>query len=306
MVYILTGCSNEESKAESSYETIVRSSISFKHNQQEFEIINYYQEFLDFLKEVKEQPTNKENLYRQSVTESLKQNGVGYDLLSNWMFTTPADITALELAINQLIKEQDSINDSIKEALIDSATLLPGENKMIHVVPAIPELSSVMQEMNYVFGVVGNKDFMLILIDPAYTEEDLKLTVAHEYHHTVYKENPNSGYNLLVTSLVEGKADTFTKIVYPNSKVAWAEPLLEEESQKVWDIFMENLETNDSSFIAGFTDGNSYYGIPKWSTYKIGNQIMQSFLEDHPGLSIEEWTKTPEIEIFHQSKFNID
>lgn len=49
-LFFLIGCSNEESIAESSSETIVRPSGSFKHKQQEFEIINYYQEFLDFLK----------------------------------------------------------------------------------------------------------------------------------------------------------------------------------------------------------------------------------------------------------------
>ena len=68
---------------------------------------------------------------------------------------------------------------------------------------------------------------------------------------------------------------------------------------------MENLESTDSSFIQGFTHGNPYYGIPPWSTYKIGNQIMQSFLEENSNLTIKEWTKMSESEIFLKSKYYV-
>ncbi|MEK3996697.1 DUF2268 domain-containing putative Zn-dependent protease [Psychrobacillus sp. FSL K6-2365] len=304
MSIFLISCSNESEKFESSSDRIIQSPIAFKHGEQEFEIINYYQETLDFLKATKEQPDNLEVLYKQSVLDTLRKNGFGYSELSDWMFTTPSDIEALEETMSKLIDKQVLLNDSIKEALLESATLLPGGNKTIHVLPSWPEFGASMKEVNYVGGYVWNKDSILIQIDPSFLEEDLKYTVAHEYHHTVYREmNADIWYSLLENTLVEGKADIFAKTIYPNVYVPWSEPLIEQENQKVWEIFRENMESTDSSFIEGFTHGNPYYGIPQWSTYRIGNQIMQSFLDENSGLSIEEWTKVSESDIFQKSKY---
>jgi uncharacterized protein YjaZ len=304
---LLISCSNEPEKVESSSELIIQSPTSFKHNEQEFEIINYYQEILDFLKNAKEQPNNLKVLYKESVLDSLRKNGFGYSELSNWVFSTPSDIEALEETMDKLIDKQVILNKSIKEALLKSAELLPGENKTIHVLPALPEFNVAMREANYVGGYVWEKDSILIQIAPSFLEEDLKYTVAHEYHHTVYKEmNADVWYTLLENALVEGKADTFAKTIYPNVDVPWSEPLADKDNQKVWQIFTENLDSTDSTLVQGFTDGNPYYGIPQWATYKIGNQVMQSFLEENPNLSIEEWTKMPESDIFLKSKYNVN
>lgn len=305
--FFLISCSNESEKVESSSERIIQSPKLFEHKEQEFEIINYYQEFVDFLEKAKEQPKNLEVLYKQSVLDSLKQNGFGYSELSEWMFTAPTDIESLVESMDLLIEKQDVLNKSIKDALLESAELLPGENKTIHVLPAIPEFKEALKETDYVGGFVWNKTSMLILIDPSFVEEDLKYTVAHEYHHTVYKEmNADVWYTLLEKALVEGKADTFAKTIYPNIDVAWNEPLEVKDYQKVWQIFNENLDSTDSTLVQGFTDGNPYYGIPQWATYKIGNQVMQSFLEENSNLSIEEWTEMPEIDIFQKSKYNVN
>ena len=300
MFIFLLGCSNEKIKVESSSERIIHSQISFEHNQQKFEVINYYQEVRDFLKAAKEQPTNLESLYKQSVLDSFRQNGVGYDQLSDWMFTTPSDTEALEVVMNKLIDDQDLINDLIKVALLDSATLLPGGNKTIHILPAIPELSSSMKEMNYVYGVAWNKDSMLILIDPSFTEEDLKLTIAHEYHHLIAMEN-GMGFTLLERSILEGKADLFAKIQYPNGEVPWNAPL--PYSENAWKIFEGNLDSTDSELWFKFTNGNSYQGIAKWSNYRIGYQIMMNFIEENPDVSIKDWTEMSAKDILLKSNY---
>jgi len=306
LLAILFSCSNETEKVLSPPER-GQNPVVFKHNKQEFKIFNYYQEFQDYLNNAKEQPANLDELYKQSIHEALRKNGFGYSQLSDWMFTTPTDLEATAESIDSLINKQNSINNSIKEALIESSELLPGENKTIHVLPAIPEFNAAIKEINYVGGFVWQKDSMLILIDPLFLEEDLKSTVAHEYHHTVYKEtNPNVWYTLLENSIVEGKADVFAEMIYPNTDVAWSEPLSDYDNEKVWKIFMENLDSKDSTIIQGFINGNPYYGIPQWSSYKIGKQIMERFLEENPNLPIEEWTKMSESNIFSKSKYDLN
>lgn len=303
---LLFSCSNELEKDEDPKDSKIQSSLSFKsNNNQEFEIINYYQEFLDFLKNAKEKPTNLEDIYKQVVLESLRKNGFGYDDLSEWMFTTPTDVEALEESMDILIDKQVLLNESIKEALLESSQLLPGENKTIHVLPAIPEFKDSMAEANNVGGFVWKKDSMLILIDPSFLEKDLKYIVAHEYHHTVlYELNEVIPYTLLERSITEGKADAFAKMIFPNTDAPWTEPISTRDDEEVWDIFKNNIDSTDSSLIQDFTYGNSYYGIPQWSTYNIGTQVMDNFLDENPNFSVEEWTGMPAKDIFLMSKYS--
>jgi hypothetical protein len=134
----LTSCSFEIEKVESPSKQIIQGPLVFTHHEQEFKIINYFQETLDFLDNTKKEPNNVDVLYRQSVIEELKNNGFGYDELSDWMFTTPTDLEALEES--QIHYRQATYSMSpLKEALLDSANLLPGGNKTVHILPARPE-----------------------------------------------------------------------------------------------------------------------------------------------------------------------
>ena len=42
----------------------------------------------------------------------------------------------------------------------------------------------------------------------------------------------------------------------------------------------------------------------RWSNYKIGYQITQSFIENNPELSIPEWTKLDSKEIVKDSAYS--
>jgi uncharacterized protein YjaZ len=110
------------------------------------------------------------------------------------------------------------------EALKDSSDKLPGEDKSIYVLPSIPEFKSDLKNMNYVAGEVWNKNTIVILIDPSFIDENLKYTIAHEYHHVVAMEDAEA-YTLLERSILEGKADTFAKMIYPDVEIPWLEPL---------------------------------------------------------------------------------
>ncbi|MCG1023231.1 DUF2268 domain-containing putative Zn-dependent protease [Sutcliffiella horikoshii] len=49
--------------------------------------------------------------------------------------------------------------------------------------------------------------------------------------------------------------------------------------------------------------GRPSSGIPKWSNYRIGYRIMGDFLENNPGVTLEEWTKMRAEEILELSGF---
>ena len=299
---LLTSCSIKIEKVESPSKPIIQGPLLLKHHEQEFKIINYYQESLDFLANAKKEPNNLDMLYRQSVIEELKNNGFGYDQLSDWMFTTPTNLEALEDTVNTLIDKQDLLNESIKQALVDSVNLLPGGNKTVHILPARPEF---FLHDRYVLGVVWNENSMLIVINPSFLEEELKFTVAHEYHHTIYYETVKKRpYDLLENIIVEGKATMFQKMIYPDMEVPGISKFSIQDD-KVWTIFMDNLESTDLELREDFRLGNQGKGIPTWSTYNIGYQVMESLLEENPNLSIEEWTLMSSKDILEKSEFKV-
>lgn len=302
LLVLLTSCSIEMEKVESPSNQIIQGPVVFNYHEQEFKIINYYQESLNFLGNAKKEPNNLDVLYRQSVIEELKNNGFGYDELSDWMFTTPTDLEALKESVNTLIDKQVLLNESIKEALVDSANLLPGGNKTVHILPARPEF---FLHDRYVLGVVWNENSILIVINPSFLEEELKYTIAHEYHHTFYNETvKNRPYDLLENIIVEGKATMFQKMIYPDMEVPGISTFSTQDD-KVWNIFMDNLESTDLELRDDFRLGNQRKGIPPWSTYNIGYQVMESLLEENPNLSIEEWTQISSKDILEKSKFKV-
>lgn len=301
--FLLISCTNETEKVESPSPPSIQSPLVIKNNEQKFKIINYYKEYLDFLNAAKNQPNDIEELYKQTVVSALRDDGFGYDEIS-WIFSRPKDIATMKENIDSLIDKQDLINETIIEALKKSADQLPGGDKKVYVVPANPDFTAAMSEMKYVAGFTLNKNTILIVIDPSFEKEDLEYTVAHEYHHAIYMAiDKAKWFTMLELFVFEGKADTFAKTLYPNAQIAWIEPLAERDEVEMWNTFRQNLNSTDSSLMADFHSGNRRKDIPKWTKYKIGFQIMKSFIEENPDVSIEEWTHMPAEEIFLSSKY---
>ena len=299
----MTSCANKTEKLEIPSKPVIQSPLKFKEKEQEFKIINYYQENLDFLDKARKEPNNLEVLYKETVIEELRNNGFSYDELSEWMFSTPTNLEALEESMDRLIDKQILLNESIKEALSDSASKLPGGDKTVHILPARPEF---FLHDKHVFGLVWNENSMLILINPSFLEEDLKYSVAHEYHHTVFMETAvYTPYNLLEDIIVEGKATMFAEIIYPDVENPWNKSFSSKD-ENTWKIFMDNLESSNSEVLDDFQNGNQWTGIPMWSNYTIGYQVMEKFLEHNPNLTIEEWTQMGSKDILEKSKVKDD
>lgn len=114
-----------------------------------------------------------------------------------------------------------------------------------------------------------------------------------------------NGYakTLLERSVLEGKADAFAKIIYPEMEPAWLQPLSGYYKEHGWEIFMENLNSEEPKIWDFLFIGNHFKGIAKWTNYKIGYEIMQNFLKENRGVSIEEWSKMSAQDILAKSQY---
>lgn len=263
------------------------------------------------MNEAKNHPNNLEELYKQTVAEPFRISAYGesdgYWIFNHWHFITPTNISRLEESVRSLIANQNEINNLIEEALKKSTDKLPGGNKTVYLFPANPDLSYLFRQMKGIAGgVMAKEDVILIQIDPSFFDaEILKFTIAHEYHHAVYMEdNLVSRTNtLLDTVILEGKADTFAKIIYPDINAPWSEPLSENIENDTWEILKGYLSSIDPKIKEDFYNGNPSKGIPQWANYKMGNKIMELYLEANPESSVENWTQKPADEILVESNY---
>ncbi|WP_251135721.1 DUF2268 domain-containing protein [Exiguobacterium sp. s133] len=51
-----------------------------------------------------------------------------------------------------------------------------------------------------------------------------------------------------------------------------------------------SLVNNYESTFNDFVIGNEQKGIPRWSNYILGRDILNNYLKSNPGVSIAEWT----------------
>lgn len=309
--FLLISCTNDTTKVYTPSETSIQNPMIFSHNGQEFKINLYDKELFEYVNQAKKQSNNLEELYRNLVSEPFRINAYGendgYWVLNHWTFNTPTNIGRLEESISSLVENKEEIYHLIKDALKKSSDKLPGGNKTVYVFPANPDNSIGMRQMKGVAGVtMGKEDIILIQIEPSFFEEDiLKFTVAHEYHHAVYMENNAVSRlsTLLDTVILEGKADTFAKLIYPEVKAPWTDPLSDESEYEVWKIFKDNINSYDPVIKEEFHNGNLNKGIPQWANYKIGNKILELFLDENTETSIETWTQIPAYEILLKSNY---
>jgi len=300
---LLFSCSNETEIVEIPTIDLQENPIVFKNKEQEFKIYTYYEEFEKFLESAKDQPDKLDELYEETIVKPVSSD-LGLHRLNHWMLSPPKNVEAMEQLMENLNEKKTVINELVIEALKESSDLLPGENKFIYVLPSTPQNKSMLKKVNYVTGEAFNKYTMIILVDPSFLDIDIKHTIAHEYHHLVAMES-EVGDTLLERVVLEGKAEAFSKNLYPSIDVPWVKPLTGHYKEESWKIFNENLNSVDYGVWADFFYGNRSKGILPWTSYKIGFQIMENFLIENPDISIEEWTRMPAKEIYTKSNLMV-
>ncbi len=309
---LMIGCSNGTTESDTpSNSTNNLEPIIFKYNENEYKIVNFYQEFSQYIKEAENHPDNLDTLYIDTVLEPFTKSVFGEDygefISKQWGFGTPTRPKILEEYLLYLNENNNKINDLIIDALKKSTDELSSEDdKVVYILLASPDDVTKMKWLKGVTGMTWDQNVITIQIAPPFLDEDiLKFVVAHEYQHAVFFEKNEIGTNATVLEevMLEGKADTFAQIMYPEVVTPWNDFSTKSQEENTWSYLEKNLNSINASIKDDLFYGNSSKGILDTSNYKMGNKIMDSFIQENPSISIEEWTEMSADEILEKSKY---
>lgn len=321
MVILISGCEDvkEQNKGiqEEDHEIVdddhtpIETTYLFSYKGQEFKIVSFFDEVLEYARIISENPElDKITIYTEQVLEPFKEKSSLHYLQLGVTESDPLRPTSqaeqLRKNTNELLNNQEQINQWIEEAILESSELLTsGEDTSIYLFPVNPENTFTTFILNGVTGYAYFGNNILLMIDPTASKEVIKYTVAHEYHHTVNMTlNGEKSINSILDSIItEGKADYFATILYPDINPPWIEPLPEDVEARVLEELSLNAESIDHQIYKRFLYGYPAKDLPRWSNYKIGYQITESFIGNTPESSILEWTKADAEEIVNKSKY---
>lgn len=154
----------------------------------------------------------------------------------------------------------------------------------------------------YIGGFAGSASKMEIYFDTHYPElervirDELKKTIAHEYHHAYRVKTIGYCWNTLGESLVsEGLADSFDHEVFNGAVPRWCRALDAEQMQTYLIKAADQLDGKDYNHFAWFHGRTPE--IPQWTGYTLGYFIIQSYLEKNLQMTAAKLVDTPPAEI---------
>jgi uncharacterized protein YjaZ len=289
LISVLAACSEDVPEAKK---------FEVKHDGQTLTVIPLYDEILDYTAEAQNKTSKeKEELYREKVIIPFQEiaEEKDIDIGSSYFgyFNGITDIRKLERNTIKLLKQQDEIQGLVEEAFVKSAKVLPGSDKALVLMPVDPNFTFVKDKMEGSTGVAFTEEFMLVQIDPSYAKDAVSNSVAHEYFHVVDMEDGALGRSTVLDSiLMEGKAESFARIIYPEKVNPWSVPLTDTEKEKVMNELDGNLDSYDYEIYQTLFGGDPSKGIPLWSNYKLGFEMVQDYLTANPELTPEELVHT--------------
>lgn len=218
------------------------------------------------------------------------------------------------LNLEELAVEVESLRNSGIEQLVENAyaqitQVLPSPlaNRTVCVYAADPGNQWLREQ-----GVLGTGigDNILLQINPlaANWSQWVPYVLAHEYHHAVWGYNyfavqQKSSMDLLTGLLIDGEADTFAKLLYPDLHPIWINALTPAEETEQWAKIQEYLQGNDGTIYERFFFGNQDSGTPSYTAYTIGYRIVQAYLTRHPSETVFDLMHREAQEILSESGY---
>lgn len=298
-ILTLASCTQtEESHKKEDVESIV-SSFEHPQSKQKYKIINAFKLYDNYQDKVESNPNqSKREIYQDEVIEPIYSDCFDkgeYLHMAHYALNVAPD----QLTENQLLSEKidrEETEKLIKEALFKSSDLIPSEKETtVCVFPAT--------NVNAYMVTVGAGK-ITVLYNKDYTEEDIRIGISHEYHHSIWAEKyvkKDMKFTILDNLVFEGKAVMFSKLVYPEypndyDTLMYSEYNRENWSKVVGDLNSINLERSQEINFGG--DDLPYsYG------YSEGYKMVKSYLKLHPNVTPEEWTALNANEIFEKGNY---
>ncbi|MBI4927235.1 MAG: hypothetical protein HY835_05675 [Anaerolineae bacterium] len=161
-------------------------------------------------------------------------------------------------------------------------------------------------------GVVGEGvgENILLRLSPL-GEDWLRLVpyvLAHEYHHAIWGNHyfgvlGKTSMDLLTGLMIDGEADSFASMLYPEMQPSWIHALTPEEESVQWARMQEYLPGNDGAVYERFFFGDPATGTPGGTAYTIGYHIVQAYLHQHPEQSVMDLMNKEAQEILAESGY---
>ncbi|MFJ8511430.1 DUF2268 domain-containing putative Zn-dependent protease [Lysinibacillus xylanilyticus] len=293
-ILTLTSCTQKE-KSKNDFESIV---TSFEHPQtkQKFKIVNAYKLYQNYADKVESNPKQSQlEIYNEEVIKPIYSacfENVEYPYMADEVLNVAPDL----LTENQILSEEidrEETENIIKEALLKSSDLIPSEIETTACV--FPATNTNIQMITVGAGKI------IVLYSKYYTEDVLRSSMAHEYHHSVWTEKYLRNapkFTVLDNLIFEGKAFMFEKLVYPDSDYA---PIYSTFNKYYWSKIVLDLEKYDFNRSYEIILGGN--GLPRRYGYSEGYKMVKSYLDLHPNVTPEEWTALSAKEIFEKGNY---
>ncbi len=274
----------------------------------EFNTVVMYDAFDEFISKSKDSKNNTDVLYKEIILDSVYENfldGGEYEKLSaQYIGRTMRQLD--DLTYKLVLLKENNVEMIVTDALLKSNSHLTGINTTVYIFPSAGDYEQLTDQGGGISGVTLGSGKILILVDPTVDnwESMLSYVVAHEYHHSIWTSYKlgEFGITLLDHLVVEGRADSFANIVYPELEVPWTASIDLNTERIIWKLIDDQLGKVNGEVInkVMFGDGKDY---PRWSGYTIGYHIVQNYLEKNPEVNVDAWTNMSSSDILEKSGY---
>jgi uncharacterized protein YjaZ len=256
-------------------------------NNQKFEILTANKIIDNFIsRKLKYSRT----VYRQIETEF--ENNAEYPFL---LETLKTDIKPGEKLKEEIeILKNYNFKQIVKSTFQSVVKELPGPDTRILFVPANPEYKEIFESYGIgINAVTIGTGKIIVSINPTIDnwQQLLPYALAHEYHHSVWTSRnfETSDFTPLEYILLEGRADSFAKELFPNTKHPFIKTLSNKQENRVWNLIKPEMYVRNSGLNDKMMSGTNE--IPTGSVYSIGFNIIESFKINNPQISDKELIK---------------
>ena len=282
--------------------------LRFTQADQQFSIVSFYLHMEEYIKLGKENRKQIDRIYKKYVYDPIWKDFASKgecSFLAKSLKNPIKDLQGLSSEITVLSKS--GVEEIVKKALINISEVLRGPHTTVYLQVIDPIYKNYIPK-NLQTGLVAHtfgSGRIFIAIDPTTStwRDQLLKIVAHEYHHSVWisRNFKTVNFSLLEYLILEGRADSFSNLVYPNIESPWTNIFGRKKEQNIWHNIKNDLHNRDEYLNMKMAVGDK--DIPFASAYTIGYRIMQEFLNNNPGMTILEWTDMAATEILLKSKY---
>lgn len=268
----------------------------------EINIVKVYEGVKKYATAARDRPeSERADLYDRTVVAPYKDQCYReiepFSLANRYLTTPGTDLDGLVESVEEMAAS--NMIARIVEAIERSAEHLPIDHINVCIIPYPPDSRSATWLRERFNGVMGFSEARGIFwITPLPTDGWLNMlpyVAAHEYHHAVAAFTSGRPVqwrmSLLESMLVEGTAEAFAEIVYPEltrKKGEWRDKLTEEQENAIWEEMLPLLDQDDEDLVGKYLFGGRD-NIPDAAGYTIGFRIAKSYVELHPEQAVSNW-----------------